>query len=118
MLPGASESALSLSKLRKSERLPQTSHATATFPRAVASCVAVPPQVVDWYTNDPALRARLQAWFLEHAKGVPPIDMKRVDEGGWRCHGLVDGLAGDAAFARRTHLSSLLSGSYKAFLSM
>ena len=52
--------------------------AEANRPKAVRSLL---DRVVDWYTNDKALALRLETWFFEHATRVPPIDMKRVDEG-------------------------------------
>jgi hypothetical protein len=33
------------------------------------------------YTNDKELSGFLEKWFYDHAPQIPPIDMKRVDEG-------------------------------------
>ena len=45
------------------------------------AATSVLDRTVDWYTNDSDLGRRLQAWFVENADKVPPIDMKKIGEG-------------------------------------
>mmetsp|Transcript_30365 Transcript_30365/g.35826 ORF Transcript_30365/g.35826 Transcript_30365/m.35826 type:complete len:228 (+) Transcript_30365:23-706(+) len=52
--------------------------ADAYRPNAVRNLLDL---VVDWYTNNKELSSELNQWFYDHASKIPPIDMKRVDEG-------------------------------------